>query len=1196
LDKNLFLRLPLRALLLTVFSSCFVQISNAEQVVSRSLSFEYDTTTGLLKREIIEPNDSLLKIQTDYQYDGFGNQKEVKITALDKNPQSLQSSTLILRERVSTAGFSVTEPRYPISKTNSLGHEEKFEYDSRWGLKSKHTSANLETQDLAYDVFGRLVTQINRPSPPMTDWIEKKFIFDFNIGTTSLAGNAATSRACITISASGQSGTSTSMPQECSYLNSSNQVVATTTAIVEEKNGAVRLSTMRHEFDALGKKTATTVPFWLWENSFVPRTTFKYDEIGRLAVQIAPNLGATAFQYGPTWTKVIDAKGRIKTTKLNLHGKPLEIVDAKENSLHFRYDAIGNLKRIYDHYGAVTLIDYNNRGEKTQINDPHKGIWVYELNGFGEVLSQTDARGNKTYMEYDSLGRLIKREYPASRGANGNAIPNSGEHVAGWIYDTCRKGFLCETNNGSVGYKKTNTFDQWSRLSGSLSEHGLGAADPRFLESFEYDSFGRLKLKVFPKTNAGSGNNLHRLVALYEYDTAGQPNSVKISSQLSNQNPETIWEKLKVDASGRLTQESLHGKLVKSQFDNEMGWLKGKAVGAASEDYTSDFQRDVLGNLFERTFNKAALPSHPVVKDNFAYDELYRLTNFESNIGTSSVKMEYLANGSLHYKSDVGFYDYGNNGSTPVTSNQVKQIAWQNKSYSSYDANGNLLQVKDITTGTLRKDFRYSAFDQPFQISITGGDPATNGISEFKYGPNLQRIYSKLPDGVNSTLETSYVNGDNSLGLSLERIKRTVAGVSAITYRHYVSIAGEIIAQIDVPENIDPASLSPIQGLERRYFVHDPVGSISLVLNHNGGVAERMYYDPWGRRRDALTGQSEGELSTSTGHMASRGYTLHEHLPSIGLIHMNGRLYDPLLGRFIQADSQVPDPSNLQSYNRYAYVKNNPLRYSDPTGQYEFDSLGGGGYSTPGFQFTLTNQSATFSSSMGSSSRPESGFSTSAIPIDTSIGPSNTNSGTIGSVPDNSAFSRYIESSNTELHGLGNTSHALGLSTFGLPRSREDASVSSYLFNESGPLSKVEQAVSNWLSASKAGVQSETSIWSAFSRGIQGMNPIEGIAAGVLGSIGKFDSATRAALKAEAYLSRNAPEVKRIFDWGSDLVGVQAARAALDANRMTLIQNSMTRSEVEVWRTFYNTATAQGRGGAVAPERAAYMADILKRW
>ena len=68
--------------------------------------------------------------------------------------------------------------------------------------------------------------------------------------------------------------------------------------------------------------------------------------------------------------------------------------------------------------------------------------------------------------------------------------------------------------------------------------------------------------------------------------------------------------------------------------------------------------------------------------------------------------------------------------------------------------------------------------------------------------------------------------------------------------------------------------------------------------------------------------------------LLDRGYTSHEHLFEVGLIHMNGRLYDPLLRRFLNADEHIQDPYNTQNYNKYGYVYNNPLMYNDPSGEF----------------------------------------------------------------------------------------------------------------------------------------------------------------------------------------------------------------------------------------------------------------------
>ncbi|OYU12055.1 MAG: hypothetical protein CFE38_09720 [Comamonadaceae bacterium PBBC1] len=123
-----------------------------------------------------------------------------------------------------------------------------------------------------------------------------------------------------------------------------------------------------------------------------------------------------------------------------------------------------------------------------------------------------------------------------------------------------------------------------------------------------------------------------------------------------------------------------------------------------------------------------------------------------------------------------------------------------------------------------------------------------------------------------------------------------------------------------------------------RYFHQDHLNSIAVITDEAGQVVERLAYDPWGKRRYA-NGLADKNDSL-VGQTTDRGYTEHEHLDEVGLIHMNGRVYDPLIGRFMSADPFIQSPGNLQSYNRYAYVMNNPLAFGDPSGYFKI-SIGG---------------------------------------------------------------------------------------------------------------------------------------------------------------------------------------------------------------------------------------------------------------
>jgi len=103
------------------------------------------------------------------------------------------------------------------------------------------------------------------------------------------------------------------------------------------------------------------------------------------------------------------------------------------------------------------------------------------------------------------------------------------------------------------------------------------------------------------------------------------------------------------------------------------------------------------------------------------------------------------------------------------------------------------------------------------------------------------------------------------------------------------------------------------------YLHSDHLGSASLATNSSGGFVSEMRYDAYGETRS-------GSMPTD------RQYTGQINDSYIKLYHMGARMYDPELGRFISPDSIVPDFSNPQSLNRYSYVLNNALKYTDPTG------------------------------------------------------------------------------------------------------------------------------------------------------------------------------------------------------------------------------------------------------------------------
>ncbi len=124
------------------------------------------------------------------------------------------------------------------------------------------------------------------------------------------------------------------------------------------------------------------------------------------------------------------------------------------------------------------------------------------------------------------------------------------------------------------------------------------------------------------------------------------------------------------------------------------------------------------------------------------------------------------------------------------------------------------------------------------------------------------------------------------------------------------------------------------ENVERKYLHKNHLGSIVAVSGEGfGGTVSLLAeysFDAWGKRRSAETWLASAVNTSSL--ETDRGFTGHEMLDNVGLVHMNGRIYDATLGRFLSADPIVQAPSDLQSYNRYSYVRNNPLTLTDPSG------------------------------------------------------------------------------------------------------------------------------------------------------------------------------------------------------------------------------------------------------------------------
>ncbi len=384
------------------------------------------------------------------------------------------------------------------------------------------------------------------------------------------------------------------------------------------------------------------------------------------------------------------------------------------------------------------------------------------------------------------------------------------------------------------------------------------------------------------------------------------------------------WTALDADADGQITQAQ-YGNGVESTWTyDEMGrsatintitpYTDTIQTNAQVQNELYDF--DALGNLEYR---------HDLTYDfreDFDYDTLNRLTKSEVSgvgaslyaaVGLTTIDMSYDALGNITNKSDVTgtntgiHYAYGANNAGP---HAVTSIGGTKNTTFSYDNNGNQL------SGNGRSIIDYTSFNKPSHI-VKGAN-----ISDMQYGPGRELI-KQIEITSGETTTTTYIGG---LYEELEKNGTTKA-------KHHLTIAGQTVAVIN--HDVLGTPSSPSYAYDDTHYLHrDHLNSITAITDQEGKLVEQFHYDAFGQRRTAVQAPFANFAAAGFFPITSRGYTGHKQMSGTDLIHMGGRVYDPEVGRFLSADPHIQSPLNTQSLNRYSYVNNNPLSFTDPSGYF----------------------------------------------------------------------------------------------------------------------------------------------------------------------------------------------------------------------------------------------------------------------
>ena len=824
-----------------------------------------------------------VKKETQLFYDAFNNPTRQRISFGNGN---------IYTESVQTYRNVTTSDRYlvglPLAKATTSGRDgntwttrEEYAYNAQWMPERQVTYANGnktgETR-WTYDAYGNVTSEKSAP---------------YNV--TELLGNT------YTYDAIGRN-----------LLTKTNALGQTTTYAEYDKWGqAHRITdhkgrTTTIVTDAWGKPVSTTSPdgittttttAWGGKGLYTiaktitgkPKTIVHYDALER-------EVRKGNMRFDGKWQFVdnaYDYKGRLAKTSLPFKGdaptlwttyeydnydRPIKQTEASGKTATWSY---AGLSVTETKEGIASTKTTDAIGELIKVEDPG-GTITYTLRPDGQPSAITAPGNVVTTFEYDGFGRRTAI-----------ADPSAGKQTFTEKYDN--SGICTSTATDARGKTVTTIKDKYGRT--------IQINRPEFNVSYTYNKDGQLEREEYSDRRAKSysydalGRVAHSLddasgidvgftykdgnVASIKYNSLNNPSGVEMKETYLYTNGHKTEVKFNDRRSvWKLIEENdlgqptqiATGSLVRTYSYSNIG-LPTRQTAGKVQDVSYNFDVQT-GNLLSRTDNRRN------ITETFGYDKLNRLCQ----IGTQQVK--YADNGNVLEMPGMGVMGY-DNAAKPY---QV----------TAFTPIGNNVPTRE-------QQITYNSFQCPDKIT-------ENGYSaSFSYDAEGDRAEMTIRKGNDEVLTRQYIDARYEID-------------NSFTERFY--LGGDAYDALAVCVNDF--------GVDSTYYIlRDYLGNITHIINEDGTLRQELSYDAWGRLRNPDTHQLYA-VGKEPKLLLDRGYTGHEYLPWFGLINMNARLYDPVLGRFLSPDPYVQMPDFTQNFNRYSYCLNNPLKYVDKDGEFWF--------------------------------------------------------------------------------------------------------------------------------------------------------------------------------------------------------------------------------------------------------------------
>ena len=648
-------------------------------------------------------------------------------------------------------------------------------------------------------------------------------------------------------------------------------------------NGAVWYNLLSHPgkpdvktwYDVLGRKIRTETEGYPLGSTIIQTQT--YDERGNINTSTKPYKSGEAII---TTTTLYDSYNRPYNINKGVLGTTT--IDYTYTSGNIKITSTaptGTSSKTTDATGQV-ITSSDNAGTLNYSYYSHGGLKDVSNNGtalssskyddYGRHIELIDANAGTTKYEYNSLNELIKQT-----SANGE-IYTMRYDVLGRSTERLRSG-------------EPTTFYKYFSSGAGINQVEKITGFSGNTEDYIYDGYGRFQsitetIDGSPYIRSFGYNNYGDVISttypsgfgtVHAYDDNGYPTTIKNNKP----SPTTLYSTEGVNGQGQVSSYSLGNGQSSSIIYTNGFPTQYLTTGKQNLNLDWNYQ---TGNLTSRN---DAIKS---LTENFTYDALNRLET--TKIGTTTLTTNYAANGNITTKPDAGSYSYHT---------------------TKFNAVVGVTNPSPSPIPLLQQDITYTAFMQPEKVTENGFELT------YTYGADYERI-KNVTKKDNNIINTRYY---------FDGFEKDVT----INTTQYVQYVNSPVGLICIVLN-DGSDLSSY-----KYIYNDHLGSILTVTDNSGTIitSAQQSFDAWGRRRDPNTWTLLSPTAANAlPNWLYRGYTGHEHLDNFGLINMNGRMYDPVVGRMLSPDTYIQEPGMTQSYNRYSYGMNNPMINTDPDGHF----------------------------------------------------------------------------------------------------------------------------------------------------------------------------------------------------------------------------------------------------------------------